>query len=56
MTARTREDWTRLLEHEPSYSLRNMVKALNMLPFLNTEDDEARLAAARDVLKARGGR
>lgn len=33
--------------------LRNMVKALNMLPLLNTPEDNARLAAAKRLLRNR---
>ena len=41
------------LEREATYSLTNMVKALNMLPWLNTPDDIARRDAATRILKAR---
>lgn len=35
----------------PKSELRNMVKALNIHPFLNTAEDTARLGAAKYILK-----
>ncbi|HSG62641.1 MAG TPA: hypothetical protein VLA24_14530 [Pseudomonadales bacterium] len=42
-----------IVGNQDTTSLRNMVRALQMLPFLNTPEDEARLAAAKRILKAR---
>jgi hypothetical protein len=42
-----------LIGNQDTTSLRNMVKALNMLPALNTAEDWQRLEAAKVVLKAR---
>lgn len=42
-----------LVGNQPTFALRNMVKALNMLPYLNTADDLERLEAAKLVLKSR---
>ncbi len=39
--------------NQDAQSLRNMVKALSMMPALNTDDDWARLAAAKRILRAR---
>ena len=39
----------------PSWELNNMVKALNMLPWLNTEDDQKRLEEVTYELKQRKG-
>lgn len=37
-------------------SLRMMVKALKLMPALNTPDDNKRLAAAQRIIKAMGGK
>lgn len=42
-----------IVGNQPTWALKNMVKALNMLPRLNTEEDELRLQAAKIVLKER---
>lgn len=42
-----------LVGNQDTISLRNMVKALNTLPALNTPEDEERLAAAQYIIKAR---
>jgi hypothetical protein len=42
-----------IVGNQPTWALKNMVKALNMLPWLNTEEDELRLQAAKIVLKER---
>lgn len=51
----TLDDAKRIVGNQPAWALQNMVKALQMLPWLNTADDELRLKAARMVLKARRG-
>lgn len=42
-----------LVGNQDTNSLRNMIKALNMLTALNTPEDWERLEAAKVVLKAR---
>ena len=42
-----------LVGNQDTTSLRNMIKALNMLTALNTPEDWQRLEAAKVVLKAR---
>jgi hypothetical protein len=42
-----------LVGNQPTWALRNMVKALKMLPALNTAEDNERLEAAKFILKAR---
>jgi hypothetical protein len=44
-----------LIGDQPTWALKNMVKALNMLPWLNTPEDELRLKAAKLILKERKG-
>ena len=42
-----------LVGNQDNHSLKMMVKALNMLPALNTPEDEERLAAANFILRHR---
>ena len=42
-----------LVGNQDSVSLRNMIKALNMMTWKNTPEDWQRLEAAKVVLKAR---
>ena len=42
-----------LVGNQPTWALRNMVKALKMLPALNTAEDNERLEAAQFILKNR---
>ena len=42
-----------LVGNQPTWALRNMVKALNMLPALNTAEDNERLEAAKFIIQAR---
>ena len=42
-----------IVGNQDTTSLRNMIKALNMLTALNTPEDWQRLEAAKVVLKAR---
>jgi len=44
-----------IVGNQPSWALRNMVRALKMFPLMNTAQDEERLAAAVMVLKSRKG-
>jgi hypothetical protein len=38
----------KIVGNQPTWALKNMVKALNMLPWLNTAEDELRLKAAKE--------
>jgi hypothetical protein len=49
----TLEQARKIVGNQPEWALRNMVKALKMMPILNTAQDEERLAAALVVLKSR---
>ena len=49
----TIEEAKKIVGNQPSWALKNMVKALTMLPWLNTAEDELRLEAAKVVLKSR---
>lgn len=42
-----------IVGNQSTHMLRNMVAALKLAPWLNTPEDEKRLAAAKLVLKAR---
>jgi hypothetical protein len=48
-----RERARQLVGNQDTTSLKNMIRALSMLPALNTPEDEERLAAAKFILKAR---
>ena len=41
------------LERQPTYALKNMVKALSMHSWLNTDEQNERLVKARLLLKQR---
>ena len=43
----------KIVGNQPTWALKNMVKALQMLPWRNTPEDEQRLIAAKIVLKER---
>ena len=47
------EEAKNIVGNQDSVSLRNMIKALEMLPLLNTPEDDQRLIAGKIVLKAR---
>jgi hypothetical protein len=49
----TLQEAKELVGNQDTTSLRNMIKALNMLTALNTPEDWQRLEAAKVVLKAR---
>ena len=49
----TLEEAKKIVGNQPTWALKNMVKALNMLPALNTAEDELNLQAAKVVLKER---
>ena len=42
-----------IVGNQPTWALKNMVKALKMLPAMNTAEDLIRLEAAKVVLKNR---
>jgi hypothetical protein len=41
------------IKNQPTYALKNMVKALSMLELLNTEEEAQRLEDAKKELKKR---
>jgi hypothetical protein len=47
----TLEEAKKIIGRQPTWALRNMVKALSLHPWLNTETDKQRLKAARIVLR-----
>jgi hypothetical protein len=47
------EEAKKIVGNQDTVSLRNMIKALEMLPLLNTSEDDKRLMAGKIVLKAR---
>ena len=49
----TIEEAKEIVGNQPTWALKNMVKALKMLPLMNTAQDEKRLAAAVMVIKRR---
>ena len=49
----TIEEAKEIVGNQPTWALKNMVKALKMLPLMNTAQDEQRLAAAVMVIKSR---
>jgi hypothetical protein len=52
----TLEEAKEIVGNQPTWALRNMVKALKMLPLMNTAQDEKRLAAAVMIIKSRKGK
>jgi hypothetical protein len=48
----TLNDALKIVGNNPSWALRNMVKALSLCTWMNTAEDEQRKAAAKIVLKA----
>ena len=49
----TLEEAKKIVGNQPTWALKNMVKALKMLPAMNTAEDELNLQAAKVVLKER---
>jgi hypothetical protein len=41
------------LKRQPTFALKNMIKALSMMGFLNSEEENQRLEAAKIELKSR---
>ena len=52
----TLDEARRIVGNQPTWALKNMVKALNMLTWRNTAEDIQRLEAAKLVIKSRGGK
>ena len=52
----TLDEAKRIVGNQPTWALKNMVRALKMLPLMNTVEDEKRLAAAVLVIKSRRGK
>jgi hypothetical protein len=52
----TIEEAREIVGNQPTWALKNMVKALKMLPLMNTAQDEQRLSAAVMVIKSRKGK
>ena len=46
----TKEAW-KIIGNQPKWAIRNMVKALKMLPLLNTPEEKIRLEAGKIALK-----
>lgn len=51
----TLEEAKSIVGNQPTWALKNMIKALNLFPRLNTSEDWKRLEAAKIVLKSRKG-
>jgi hypothetical protein len=49
----TIEEAKKIVGNQPTWALKNIIKALQMLPWRNTAEDEQRLLAAKIVLKDR---
>lgn len=49
----TIEEAKKICGNSPYWALRNQVKALQMLPWLNTDEDNKRLQAAKLILRAK---
>jgi hypothetical protein len=43
-----------IVGNQPTYALRNMVRAINMFPWINTDADLERQEAAKVVIRSRG--
>jgi hypothetical protein len=49
----TIEEAKAIVGNQPTYALRNMIRALGMLTYLNTDEDNERKEAAQIVIRAR---
>ncbi len=47
------ENWRAFCEGQPDWALRNMIKALDMLPWMNGKEELDRQEMAKKVLKER---
>lgn len=52
----TLDEARELVGNQPTWALKNMVKALSMMTWRNTGEDEKRLAAAKLIIKERRGK
>ena len=52
----TKEQAWKIMGNQPKWAIKNMVKALSMLTWLNTDDDKLRLKAAKICLKTNNPR
>ena len=52
----TKEQAWKIIGNQPKWAIKNMIKALNMSPWLNTDKDKLRLAAAKIGLKTKNPR
>ena len=50
----TNKEAKKITGNQPLWALRNMAYALSLLPWLNTEEEAARLEAAKFLLEGRG--
>ena len=46
----TYSEATKIIGNQPRWALKNMIKALSLHPWLNTDEDNERLAAAQIVI------
>ena len=49
----TYSEATKIIGNQPRWALKNMIKALSLHPWLNTDEDDERLAAAKIVINGR---
>ena len=47
----TIEEAKKIVGNQPKWALKNMVKALSLMPWMNTAEDEKRLEAGKLLLK-----
>lgn len=52
----TLDEARELVGNQSTWALKNMVKALSMMTWRNTVEDEKRLAAAKLIIKERRGK
>lgn len=52
----TPEEAWKIVGNQPTWAIRNMVKALQMVPRLNTEEENQRLEAGKICLKTKNPR
>lgn len=52
----TLDEARRIVGNQPTWALKNMVRALNTLTWMNTAEDIQRLEAAKIIIKNRKGR
>lgn len=47
----TQEEANKIIGNQPTFAVRNMVRALQLMPWLNTAEDKQRLEAGKIWLK-----